>query len=91
VEFPPTLYTPTSFPMMPDGRGGYGPCPALLTEDELIRFLRIPDVSKAGDYGNVIANLKRMHGLPCIHIGKQPLYPLATVLGWMQEKTKKEN
>lgn len=61
---------------MPNGK----PCPALLTEQELIEFLRIPEVSKAKEYRHVVANLKRVHDLPCIHIGRQPLYPLESVL-----------
>lgn len=76
--------------MLGDGRGGYVPCPELLTEAELIQYVRIPLVSSAADYGNVIANLKRVHGLPCIHISKQPLYPLEAIRRWVQEKTAKE-
>ena len=53
--------------MMPDGEGDWQPVPQLMTEDELIRFLRIPEISKASDYSNVIDNLRRMHDLPCIH------------------------
>lgn len=77
------------FPL-PDGQGGLGPCPYLMTEDELIRFLRIPAVSKAEDYHNVIENLKRMHDLPCIHICKQPLYPLEAIRKWIEDKLLKE-
>jgi hypothetical protein len=39
-----------------------------MTEDELIAYLRIPEVSKSKDYHNVVENLKRMHQLPRIHI-----------------------
>ena len=59
----------------------------LLTENELIEFLRIPEVSKAADYHNVIENLKRMHGLPRIHICGKPLYPIEAVKNWIKEKT----
>ncbi len=75
---------------LPDGNGGFTPCPELLTEEEVIRFLRIPQVSKSSNYGNVIANLKRMHGLPCIHICKQPLFPRDAILKWVEEKMQKE-
>lgn len=75
---------------MPDGNGSFVPCPELLTEEELIRFLRIPEVSKANDYHNSITQLKRMHGLPCIHICRKPLYPLRPILRWMEEKALKE-
>ena len=36
----------------------------LLTEEELILFLRIPEVSKAKNYHFVVENLKRMRDLP---------------------------
>ena len=39
--------------VLPDCNGGFAPCPALLTEAELILFLRIPEISKADDYSNV--------------------------------------
>jgi hypothetical protein len=62
----------------------------LMTQDELIEFLRIPEVSKAEDYNNVIDNLKRMHKLPCIHICKQPIYPLSAIRKWVEDKLLKE-
>jgi hypothetical protein len=65
--------------------------PELMTEDELIQFLRIPIISKAGNHKNVIENLKRIHDLPCIHISKQPLYPLSAVRKWIDEKWQKES
>jgi len=71
---------------LPDGNGGFTPCPELLTEDELIRFLRIPEVSKANNHQNVIANLKRMHNLPRIHLCSKTLYPTREVLKWLIEK-----
>lgn len=61
--------------------------PDLLTEKELINFLRIPEVSKAADYHNVIENLKRMHGLPRVHLCGKPLYPIEAVKKWVEEKT----
>ncbi|MCU0917096.1 MAG: hypothetical protein MUC88_21410, partial [Planctomycetes bacterium] len=62
----------------------------LLTEQELIDLLRIPEISHAANYHNVIENLKRMHGLPCIHIGKTPLYPFEAVRQWILDKVEKE-
>lgn len=62
----------------------------LMTRDELIRFLRIPEVSKASNFDNVVDNLQRMHGLPCIHICKQPLYPIDAVRRWIEQKVEKE-
>jgi len=73
-----------------DDNGGFESCPNLLTEDELIRFLRIPEISKAQNYHNVIAHLKRYRNLPCIHICRQPLYPRQAVLGWIEDTTRKQ-
>ncbi len=64
--------------------------PELMTQSELIEYLRIPEVSKADNYDNVISNLKRMHDLPCIHICKQPLYPIDAVRRWIEKKLIKE-
>ena len=61
--------------------------PDIMTESELIQFLRIPEISKSTNYQNVIENLKRMHDLPCIHICRQPLYPLEAIKKWVKEKT----
>jgi hypothetical protein len=72
---------------LPDGNGGFVPCPELLTEEELIAFLRIPEVSNAEDYHNVVENLKRMHGLPRIHVCGKPLYPIEAIKRCVEKKT----
>ena len=33
--------------VLADGNGGFVPCPELMTQEELIRFLRIPEITKA--------------------------------------------
>ena len=75
---------------MPEERGDLTTCPALMREKELIKFLRIPELTTAKDYSNVIANLRRMHDLPCIHICRQPLYPREAVLQWISDMVEKE-
>lgn len=64
--------------------------PEVMVRSELVRFLRIPEVSKASNFDNVVDNLQRMHGLPCIHICKQPLYPIDAVRRWIEQKVEKE-
>ena len=59
----------------------------LMTEGELIAYLRIPEISKSKDYHNVIENLKRMHQLPRIHICGRPLYPQNAINEWIKQKT----
>jgi len=64
--------------------------PLLLTEAELIQLLRIPEISSANDYHNVIENLKRIHNSPCIHICKKPLFPLEAIRQWILDKAEME-
>jgi hypothetical protein len=59
----------------------------LLTEPELIRFLRIDEVSGAANLHHVIENPKRMRSLPCIYICNRPLYPRAAILRWVEQQT----
>ena len=61
----------------------------LMTEAELIEYLRIPDVSEAKNYHNVIENLKRMRDLPCFHICNKVLYPRKAVQEWVERETNK--
>ena len=60
----------------------------LMTQDELIEFLRIPEVSNAKDYRYVIDNLKRMRHLPRVHICGKPLYPRKAILAWIENQTE---
>lgn len=62
----------------------------LMTEAELIVYLRIPEVSNSRNHHNVVENLVRMHDLPRIHICRQPLYPLEAIRKWIEEKVEKE-
>jgi|GEM_PF-1118495 len=76
--------------ILPDGNGGFTACPELLTEEELIAFLRIPQVSNAENYHNVIENLKRLRRLPRIHICNKTLYPRKAIEKWIEQETTSE-
>ena len=54
--------------ILPSPDGTFGPCPTVMTEEELIRFLRIPEISSATNHRHVVENLKRIHDLPRIHL-----------------------
>jgi len=58
----------------------------LMTEAEVIHFLRIPEISKSKDYHNVIEHLKRVRGLPRIHICRKALYPRKAILKWVEKE-----
>ena len=83
TEFP-QLMTPV---VLPDGNGGFTPCQELMTEEELIGFLRISEVSNSDDYHNVIEHLKRVRNLPRIHICNKTLYPREAILKWIEQET----
>jgi len=70
----------------PESSGGFVSCPAVMTEKELIRFLHIPEISKATDYRNVMQNVKRRHGLPRIHLCGKAVYPTDSVRQWLRQR-----
>ena len=59
----------------------------LMTESEVIQFLRIPEISNSKNYHNVIEHLKKFRGLPRIHICRKALYPRQAILEWIEEET----
>lgn len=61
--------------------------PELLTEAEVIVFLRIPEISNSKNFHNVIEHLKKFRGLPRIHICRRALYPKKAILEWMEKET----
>ena len=63
--------------------------PDILTEQELIEFLRIHEVSTASDYHTVVNNLIRFRNLPRIQICKKLLFPKKAVLEWVEKETVK--
>ena len=83
----PLFITPA---VLPDGNGGFCPGPELMTEQELVVFLRIPEISRSKDPHNVIEQLKRFRALPRIRLCNKCLYPLKGVLEWIENETKNE-
>jgi hypothetical protein len=66
---------------------GFSTNPELMTEPEVIHFLRIPEISNSKDYHNVIEHLKRVRGLPRIRICRKALYPRKAILEWLEKET----
>ena len=60
------------------------PYPTVMIEEELIRFLRIPEISNARNHRNVVENLKRTHGLPRIHLCGKNVYLTDAVKTWLE-------
>jgi len=72
---------------MPGGGDAWQPAPHLMTQNELVRFLRIPEISEAKDQNNVIEHLKRYRDLPRIRLCNKTLYPLNAILQWIERQT----
>ena len=72
--------------VLPGPDGAFVICPAVMTEEELIRFLRIPEISKTTNHHHVIENLKRRHGPPRIHLCGKAVCPTDAVKQWLQQR-----
>ncbi|MBW8002933.1 MAG: hypothetical protein FVQ80_13085 [Planctomycetes bacterium] len=59
----------------------------LMTESEVIQFLRIPEISNSKDYHNIIEHLKKIRGLPRIHIYRKALFPKKAILEWVEKQS----
>jgi len=58
-----------------------------MTQKELIRFLRIPEITTAKGQHNVIEHPKRYGNLPRIRLCKKMLYPLDAIRDWIERET----
>jgi hypothetical protein len=68
-------------------RAWFGSYSELMTEAEVIQFLRIPEISNSKNHHNVIEHLKKFRGLPRIHICRKALYPKKAILAWVEKET----
>jgi hypothetical protein len=55
--------------VLPDGKGGFTPCPELLTESEAIRFLRLDGINTE-DAGSTLRYYRRRGLLRATQVGK---------------------
>ena len=76
---------------MPEGGNAWQLVPQLMTQNELVRFLRIPEISSAKNQHNVIEHLKRYRNLPRIRLCNKTLYPLNAILEWIEKETTNGN
>ena len=82
-----TQKTIKSKAILPGSDSEFIPCPTVMTEEELIRFLRIPEISNAKNHRNVVENLKRTHGLPRIHLCGKTVYLTDAVKAWLENQS----
>lgn len=60
--------------------------PDLMTEQELIEYLRMSEVSASKNLKRSVQYLKSFKGLPRINIARSTLYPLTAVREWINKQ-----
>jgi len=60
--------------ILPDGNGGFTPCPELLTEDEAIRYLRL-DIDGPHNPNGTLKYYRDPGVLRAVRIGRNLRYP----------------
>ena len=60
--------------------------PDLMTEQELIEYLRIPEVTESTDYPRRIQYLKNVRQLPMIRLCRRHFYPLKAIREWVDKQ-----
>lgn len=71
---------------MPDGNGGFQPVPALLTESEAIRFLRL-DIDGPAKPENTLRYYRQRGKLKGTQIGKRVLYTKKALQEFLEKMT----
>ena len=63
----------------------------VMTEEELIDFLKIEQISSSRNPHNVIENLKRVHGLPRVPLCGKNVYLKEAVIVWLKSRISNGN
>jgi len=73
--------------VLPDGNGGFSPCPELLTEAEAIRYLRL-DIDGPAKPENTLRYYREKGKLKATRIGKKLRYTRKALEEFLQKMTK---
>ncbi len=72
--------------VLPDGNGGFTPCPELLTKSEAIRYLRL-DIDGPAKPENTLRYYREKKKLKGTKIGKKLLYSRKALDEFMEKMT----
>lgn len=72
---------------LPDGNGGFTPCPYLLTESEAVRFLRIDQINVKNP-GDSLRRYRDMGALRAVQISRSVFYPLPELKRFIDSQIK---
>jgi hypothetical protein len=81
VSFLPSLF-------MPGADGNYVPCPAILTESEAIRFLRLAEIGIKNP-GNTLRYYRNLGILRATRIGNRNVYTVDSLVELVKTLTEK--
>ena len=74
---------------MPDGKGGWQPVPALMTEEEVVRFLRL-DTEDGADPAQTLARYRNAGQLVAIKVGRWNRYRRQDVEDFLARKSEQK-
>ena len=75
--------------VMPDGQGGWQPVPSLMTEEEVIRFLRL-DAEDGADPTQTLARYRNAGQLVAIKVGRWNRYRRADLEDFLARKSEQK-
>jgi hypothetical protein len=75
--------------VMPDGQGGWEPVPSLMTEAEVIRFLRL-DAEDGSDPIQTLARYRNTGQLVAIKVGRRNRYRRQDVEDFLARKSQQK-
>ena len=76
-------------PVLPDGSGGYAPCPELLTDDEAVRYLRL-DEDGSSDPKRTLKYYRDTARLIAIKVGKKNRYRRRDLENFLAQKSEEK-
>lgn len=78
------------FSFLPDGNNGFQPCPDVLTEEEVIRFLRLDLDDNNSDPAQTLKHYRDKGQLVAIRIGRRNRYRLEDLKIFLARKSEEK-
>ncbi|MBA7650239.1 hypothetical protein ES703_58042 [subsurface metagenome] len=75
--------------VLPDGNGGFTPCPEVLTEDEVVRYLRL-DLEGSSDPRQTLKYYRDKGELVAIRIGRKNRYRRRDLDDFLSKKSQEK-
>jgi hypothetical protein len=76
--------------ILPDGNGGFTPCPSLLTEAEVVRFLRLDLEDTGSEPTQTLKHYRDRGQLIAIRVGRNNRYRRQDVEDFLKKKSEEK-